>query len=71
VSKRRTFIGLLNTLKAQQGVLEHKFPRGHLYPFEERKGTKTLEVRAKENLRMDITVMCRDPARSTEVGKAF
>jgi hypothetical protein len=33
-----TLTELLNTLSAQQGVLEHKFPRGHLYPFKERKG---------------------------------
>jgi hypothetical protein len=46
VSRRRTFTGLLNTLKAHQGVLEHNFPRGILHPFEERKGIETLEVRA-------------------------
>jgi hypothetical protein len=36
--QEKTLTELLNTLSAQQGVLEHKFPRGHLYPFEERKG---------------------------------
>jgi hypothetical protein len=40
--KERTLTELLNTLSAQQGVLEHKFPRGHLYPFEERKGQGSL-----------------------------
>jgi hypothetical protein len=33
--KEKTLIDLLNTLLAQQGVPEHKFLRGHLYPFKE------------------------------------
>jgi hypothetical protein len=36
--KEKTLTELLNTLSAQQGVLEHKFPRGHLYLFEGQKG---------------------------------
>jgi hypothetical protein len=30
----RHFVELLDTLSAQQGVLEHKFPRGNFYLFE-------------------------------------
>jgi hypothetical protein len=37
VSRRRHLQSYLNTLSAQQGVLEHKLPRGHLYPFEDRR----------------------------------
>jgi hypothetical protein len=40
--KERTLIELLNTMTTQQGVLENKFPRGHLYPFKERKGQGSL-----------------------------
>jgi hypothetical protein len=36
--KEKTFTELLNTLSAQQGVLEHKLPRGNLYLFEGKKG---------------------------------
>jgi hypothetical protein len=41
--KEKTLTELLNTLSTQQGVLEHKFPRGNLYPFKERKGSRVVE----------------------------
>jgi hypothetical protein len=40
--RKKTFTGLLNTLQAQQGVLEQEVTRGHLYPFKERKGQRLL-----------------------------
>jgi hypothetical protein len=36
--RKGTFTGFLNTLQAQQGVLEQEVSRGHFYPFKERKG---------------------------------
>jgi hypothetical protein len=38
--KEETLTGLLNTLQAQQGVLEQEVARGHLHPFKERKGQR-------------------------------
>jgi hypothetical protein len=40
VSRKKTFTGLLNTLQAQQGVLEQEVARGHFHPFKERKGQR-------------------------------
>jgi hypothetical protein len=50
--KEKTLTELLNTLKAQQGVLERKLPRGHLYPFEEQKGQRPLR---SERLKLNST----------------
>jgi hypothetical protein len=60
----KTLTGLLNTLQAQQSVLEQEVARGHLHPFKERKGQRHFEVRATDKLRTDSTVVCEDPARS-------
>jgi hypothetical protein len=59
-----TLIGLLNTLQAQQGVLEQKVSRGNLHPFKERKGQRHFEVKAIDKLIGDSTIACEDPARS-------
>jgi hypothetical protein len=49
--KEKTLTELLSTLSAQQRVLKKKFPRGHLYPFEEWKGQRPLrseQLKVKE-----------------------
>jgi hypothetical protein len=40
VSRRGTFTRLLNTLQAQQVVLEKEVSRGNFHPFKERKGQR-------------------------------
>ena len=64
MSQKETLRGLLNTLQAQQSVLEQEVARGHLHPFKERKGQRHFEVRATDNLREDSTIVCKDPARN-------
>jgi len=48
-------------------VLEKEVARGNLHPFKERKGQRNFEVRARDKLRMDSTVVWRDPARGCKV----
>jgi hypothetical protein len=53
--QEKTLTELLNTMSAQQGVLEHKLPRGNLYPFEERKGQRHLrfkQLKLKDEIRV-------------------
>jgi hypothetical protein len=59
VSQEETLTGLLNTLQAQQSVLEQEVARGHLHPFKERKGQRHFEVRATDKLRRDSTISCK------------
>jgi hypothetical protein len=40
IPRKKTFTGLLNTLQAQQGVLEQEVARGHFHTFKERKGQR-------------------------------
>ena len=58
--KKKTFTGLLNTLQAQQSMLEQEVARGHLHPFKERKGQRHFEFIASDKLRTDSTVVCKD-----------
>jgi hypothetical protein len=74
--KEKTLTELLNTLQAQQGVLEQKFPRGHLYLFEGHKGQRPLrseQLKLKETellntLEEDLCKECTRPTlrRSVE-----
>jgi hypothetical protein len=69
VSRRKTLTELLNTLQAQQGVLEWKLPRGHLHLFEGQKGQRPLrssQLKLKETellntLEEDLCKECTRP----------
>jgi hypothetical protein len=60
---RRTFTGLLNTLQAQQGVIEQEIARGNFHPFKERKGQRPL---GSEQLKLkEDKDMCKECTRPT------
>jgi hypothetical protein len=63
VSQEETLTGLLNTLQAQQSVLEQEVARGHLHPFKERKGQRPLR---SEQLKLkEEKDLCKECTRLT------